>query len=185
MEEQSSANESISKLKDVRIVYLPPATVASICCVGGNGGEPEHESGNLVHQFIRDHHLDKVKPDFRHYGFNHPNGSLADGSDHGYERWVTIPETMEVALPYVKKEFSGGLYAAHMIPMGAFEEWEWLCNWAMANDQYEPNWGDTACMGGLLEEHLDYIHKFMLNEEKLDENMQLDLLFPIKEKVES
>jgi len=37
-------------------------------------------------------------------------------SDHGYERWLTIPYDMKVNPPFAKKRFSGGLYAAHMTP---------------------------------------------------------------------
>jgi hypothetical protein len=36
-------------------------------------------------------------------------------------------------------------------------------------------------MSGLLEEHLNYIHKYMLAAD--DSTIQLDLLMPIKEKV--
>jgi len=42
--------------------------------------------------------------------------------------WVTIPEEMDVPEPIVKKRFEGGLYAAHMIPFGAFEEWAGFLN---------------------------------------------------------
>lgn len=69
-----------------------------------------------------------------------------------------------------------------MIPMGNFEEWEWLCEWAKNSNEYEPNWGDPECMNGLLEEHLNYINNYHLSNEELDKCMQLDLLIPIKQK---
>lgn len=112
------ADNHLSKLKDVRIVYLPPSSVASIHCVGGT---PEYDTGDEMQRFMIQTNLANIKPDLRHYGFNHP-----DGAEHGYERWITIPNNMEVQKPFVKKCFPGGLYAAHMISMGNFEEWGWL-----------------------------------------------------------
>ncbi len=183
MADLEKARESLGKLadKDVRIVYLPPSTVAAARCVGGF---PELETQNLIRNFIEKSELPSVKPDFRHYGFNHPNGSQSDGSDHGYERWVTIPDDLEVPSPLTKKRFEGGLYAAHMIPMGAFEEWGWLWDWAHKHDKYAPNLIDDGGerMNGLLEEHLNCINNYRLSNEELDKVLQLDLLIPIKEK---
>ncbi len=183
MDDLIKASEKLNKLtdKDVRIVYLPPVTVASIQCIGG---KPETETGDLLFAFIKEKNLTVVKPDFRHYGFNHPNGSLPDGSDHGYERWVTIPYDMEVPLPFIKKQFAGGLYGAHMIPMGGFEEWNWLYEWAKNHEKYEIAWGDPNCMHGLMEEHLDAIHHYLWSHEECDQRLQLDLLIPIRERTE-
>ncbi|GFP74718.1 MerR family transcriptional regulator [Clostridium fungisolvens] len=179
MEELNKASENLSKLqdKDVRIIYLPPATVASIRCIGGL---PEIETGKLLNQFIRESKLYEVKPDFRHYGFNNPNGNIPDGSDHGYERWVTIPEGFEVKPPFTKKYFQGGLYCAYMIPMGAFDEWARLYSWTQNNDKYELNYKDEMIERQCMEEHLNYINKYMLSPE--DSTIQIDLLLPIKEK---
>lgn len=179
MDDLNRANEVLSKLTDVRIVYLPPATVASI---KNTGGLAEITTANELNKFVMENQLAKIKPDFRHYGFNHPNGEKPDGSDHGYERWVTIPSDLEVSEPFEKKEFSGGLYAAHAISMGNFEEWSWLQEWVQNNSEYEPNWGDHECMDGLLEEHLNYIHHYAQGVEE-HPKWQLDLLFPIKPKV--
>lgn len=82
MEDLDKAHERLSKLNDVRILYLPPATVAGIRCVGG---QPENDGADLRDGFVRENHLLEVKPDVRVYGFNHSNGVLPDGSDHGYE----------------------------------------------------------------------------------------------------
>lgn len=166
------ASERINKLddKDVRIVYLPPSYVASIHCLGDT---PEYESGSLLHEFIRKTKLYEVKPDFRHYGFNNPKGK-----EHGYERWVTIPDDFDVKPPFVKKKFEGGLYCAYMIYMGNFDEWSRLYQWAIDNEKYEL---DKSIKPSCLEEHLNYINKFMGSPE--DSSIQLDLLLPIKEKV--
>lgn len=177
MNELNVADNHLSKLKDVRIVYLPPSSIAAIHSVGAS---PEYDTGLQLQQFMIQTNLARIKPDLRHYGFNHPNGVQLDGSDHGYERWVTIPDELEVHEPFVKKKFAGGLYAAHMIPMGNFEEWGWLSEWVNSNDDYEPNWGDADCMHGSLEEHLNYINQYHLGNEEMENVVQLDLLLPVK-----
>lgn len=182
MEELDKANERLGRLSDreVRIVYLPPATVASIL---RTGGLPEIETGELVNRFIRENDLARRKPDFRHYGFNNPNGNMPDGSDHGYERWITIPADMEVGAPFEKKQFKGGLYCAYMIPMGAFEEWQRIYEWALGNELYELNITADPAECECMEEHLDYIHKYLLAPD--DASVQLDLLLPVREKANS
>lgn len=180
MEELNKANENLNKLqdKDVRIIYLPPATVVSIHCIGGM---PEIETGKLIHQFIMESKLYEIKPDFRHYGCNNPNGNMPDGSDHGYERCLTIPEDMEVKLPFTKKHFEGGLHCAHMIPMGNFDDWFKLLTWVQNNEKYELNFKGETGEQECLEEHLNYINKYMLSPE--DGSIQIDLLLPIREKM--
>jgi DNA gyrase inhibitor GyrI len=165
--------------RDVRIIYVPPMTVASIHKIGGG---PEVDTGNLLRQFIKEKNIPVIKPDFRHFGFNHPNGQKPDGSDHGYERWVSIPDDMTVEQPFTKKKFSGGLYAAWMIPMGLFEEWGSIWNWIERNEKYVRVAGNPEMMDGLIEEHLNYINLYTKSGEELDKCLQLDLLIPIKEK---
>ena len=182
MDDLNKASEKLNKLtdKNVRIVYLPPATVASVRCIGG---APETDTGDLMFAFIKDSNLTQIKPDFRHYGFNSPDGvSPYNGDDHGYERWVTIPDDMEVPKPLIKKHFPGGLYGAHMIPMGAFDEWNLLYEWANNHEKYEILLGAPECMYGLLEEHLDAFHHYLWSHEECERQLQLDLLIPIREK---
>lgn len=166
----------MSKLTDVRILYLPPATVCSAHVVGPTA---EHETGTMIDAFITDRGLKTIKPDFRVYGFNHPNGEKPDMSDHGYEIWVTILDDMDVPAPLVKKQFVGGLYAAHMIPLGAFEEWGLIVDWVEKSDEYDARWGDPECMAGLMEEHLNYMHMSDVPQPMKDAQMQLDLLVPV------
>lgn len=180
MDDLNRTSEKLNKLtdKDVRIVYLPPATVAAYQCVGD---DPEMHCHQVMDKFVLETGLINTKPDMRHYGFNAPNP--ADETNyHGYEVWVTIPDDMKVPAPIVKKQFEGGLYAAHMIPFGAFEEWGWLCEWVQNNPKYQGNSGDKGSeyMWGLLEEHLNYVNHVTL-ENTEPEGFQLDLLHPIKE----
>jgi len=163
--------------KDVRIIYLPPCTVASFHYIGA---EPEAHTGEVINKFVKDNKLWEIKPDMKHYGFNHPDPS-PEQEFYGYEMWITIPDNMEIPEPLMKKKMEGGLYAAHMIPMGRFEEWGWLFNWANKNEEYEVDWktsGGENIMGGFLEEALNYIND--VQSEK--PTSQLDLLLPIKKR---
>ena len=181
MEELNKAEEKLNKLtdKDVRIVYLPPATVAASHYIGD---APEHHAAAALDKFVCESRLPEIKPDMREYGFNHPNPGMREDGKHGYEFWVTIPDDMDVPEPLTKKHFPGGLYAAHMIPMGAFEEWDWLCDWAKNHEKYEPVWTTPEVMGGLLEEHLNYRNNVATFVDGRYDNVQLDLLCPIREK---
>ncbi len=180
MEELNKASERIERLtdRDVRIVYLPPATVAAYQY---EGDEPEWHVGKVIDKFVRETKLPEIKPDLRHYGFNAPNPSDETGA-HGYEMWVTIPDNLDVPAPLQRKAFAGGLYAARAIPFGAFEEWDRLFRWVGQSEKYayRDRW-DGRDMFGCLEEHLNYINHYMLDESE-PEGMQLDLLIPVREK---
>ncbi len=181
MEDLSKASEKLNRLtdKDVRIVYLPPATVAAYQC---EGEEPERQAAKVIDRFVLSHNLTEIKPDLRHYGFNAPNPKDETGW-HGYEMWVTIPADLPVPAPLVRKNFAGGMYAAHMIPMGAFEEWAWLSDWLGRSDRYEDNGsGNPDNMYGCLEETLNYVNRVGMNDAEGEKDLQLDLLMPVKEK---
>ncbi len=95
---------------------------------------------------------------------------------------MTIPEDLEVPPPLRKEHFPGGLYAAHMIAMGNFNEWEGLFDWVSKSEKYEfaGDMRDQEHICGLLEEHLNYINHFTLDNTEPDD-MQLDLLMPVRE----
>lgn len=167
-------------LQDVRILYLPPFYVASAHYIGD---DPEDYVGRMIDDYVRESDLLTRKPDLRHFGFNHPNPTDSTGS-HGYEMWVTIPEDERLPEGLKKKFFPGGLYAAHMISMGNFHEWEWLLAWVNKSEKYlfAGDWNDDKHMHGLLEEHLNYVgHLKLPNTEP--EELQLDLLVPIRDKI--
>jgi DNA-binding transcriptional MerR regulator len=99
MDDLNRANETLSALKNVRIIYLPPCTVAASCYIGKN---PEHNAWKPLDEFIRSIGLQKIKPDLRVFGFNNPcpTGNEA----YGYEYWVTVPDDLDVASPLQKKD---------------------------------------------------------------------------------
>lgn len=179
MEKLNQANISLSQPTDIRVIYLPPAAIAAAHYVGD---EPENHVNTLLDGFVRENKLHKIKPDLRRYGFNHPN-PVDETGYHGYEAWVTIPEDMEVPAPLIKKHFAGGLYAAHMIAFGNFNEWEQLFIWANQSEKYEfaGDMKDQEHMCGMLEEHLNYVNHVEL-ENTEPEDFQLDLLLPLREK---
>lgn len=178
MEDLSKATKKLEALKDVRIIHLPPCTVAASHYIGEN---PEDNAGAILEKFLKESNLYEIKPDARVFGFNHPNPSK-DRPVYGYEFWVTIPQDMEVPEQLVKKTFNGGLYAAHKITLGDFHEWQWLCEWVEKdNPKYEANAiednGENMC--GLLEESLNHVY-YSHNNWPEHHEKQLDLLFPIK-----
>lgn len=179
MEDWETATRGPRTLGDVRIVTLPPVTVAAAHVIGE---EPEAAAQAQVDRFVLESGLLAHKPDVRHLGFNHPN-PVDETGYHGYEMWVTIPDGWDVPAPLTKKRFEGGLYAAHMIPMGNFHEWAWLMDWAGANEKYQfaGDMADQEHMCGLLEEHLNYVGHLLAGNTQ-PEDMQLDLLMPIRER---
>lgn len=176
------ANEKINKAEGVRIIHIPPYTVASNHVIGI---EPEAEVDKPVEKFIRESRLYEIKPDARYFGFNHPNPGVLENGQHGYEVWVTIPDDMEVPEPLVKKKFEGGLYAALTIRFPDFYRWNDLARWASENNEmYEPNYSELGdeIMGGSLEEHLNWVYTVHMGCPENGIDGQLDLLLPIKKK---
>ncbi|MDD4493889.1 MAG: effector binding domain-containing protein [Eubacteriales bacterium] len=176
-----AASEKLNRLtdKDVRIVYLPPSDVAAYQY---EGDEPESHVHQVINKFILENNLITIKPDLRHFGFNAPN-PIDETGHHGYEMWVTIPDDFPVPEPLVKKHFEGGLYGAHMIPFGAFDEWGLIDHWMHNNEKYQYRGnGDYRNMFGFLEEQLNYVNRINLPNYPEEDGMQLDLLVPIKAK---
>jgi DNA-binding transcriptional MerR regulator/predicted transcriptional regulator YdeE len=183
LEKLNNASKSLSKLKDVRVVFLPPMTVAASYYTGENS---EMHSSRALENFVKESGLLKMKPDTRHFGFNNSIKRTGIGEPSpGYEMWVSIPNDMEVPQPLIKRRFFGGLYAAHVINMGEFDYWLALQEWVSESDKYQNDANSIRCepymegMDSQLEEQLNYYNN--IQDKEFDNNtMQLDLLFPIK-----
>lgn len=175
MNELNNANEKLGSKMDIRILYLAPATVATCHYLGEN---PEENAEKILAQFIKESNLTDLKPDFRVYGFNNPSPTK-EMEQYGYEFFVTIPQDLNVEAPLIKKEFAGGLYAAHCIKMGDFHEWAPFSEQIKASNEYEIEWREPHGMGGCMEEH---INAYSLYSGDVSEIVQLDLLIPIKRK---
>ena len=174
----NSADNRPAKLtdRDVRILYLPPMTVAAAHYIGDG---PEGPSSEMLHDFIKKTDLALIYPAARCFGFNHPNPGMRDDGVYGYEFQVTIPDDMEVPAPLVKKRIEGGRYAAYMILMDEIAGigWERMFNgWIEGHEKWETNMTPSGeNMNGLIEEHLDILH---WNED--NHLQQVDLLMPVR-----
>lgn len=185
MEQLNQANEKLSRFedKDVRIVYLPPMTVAAAYA---SGEDCEGKAAGMIRQFVKESGLLRIKPDARSFGFDCSNGAAEIGEpSHVYEVWVSVPDDMTIPAPLVKRVFSGGLYAAHVLRAWDFGDWRLLGEWVNASGKYDndwnsPRWTSPETVSGQgFEETLNF-YNYVQNGEMKD--LQLDLLFPIKEK---
>ncbi len=179
MNDLKKAEQTLNKSPEVRYVYLPPMTVAAAQYTGPN---PEDVSGKMLDDFVRSTALKERMPGLRVLGFNNPSPEKPDDV-YGYEFWVTVPEDAEVPAPLVKKQFAGGLYAAHAIKMGDFHEWGSFMERMQNDPQYEIEWREPFGMGGCMEEHLN-AQSYYDKDETTRQFIQLDLLIPIKERTE-
>ncbi len=185
MEQLTQASEKLSKLedKDVRIVYLPPMVVAAAYA---SGEGCEGKAGMMIKQFVNESGLLKIKPDARCFGFDCSEGTADIGQpSHVYEMWVSVPEDMQIPSPLIRRVFKGGLYAAHVLRSWDFEDWRLLGEWVNKSQKYEndwnaPRWTSLETVSGQgFEETLDFYHYVQTGQM---EDLQLDLLFPIKKK---
>lgn len=178
MDDLNKANETLSRLedKDVRIVYLPPMTVAASYFSGKAEYGVGPEATSRIENFVYETELLKIKPDARGMGFDCSKENLkieVGAIPTAYEAWVSIPDDMEVKPPLVKKTFAGGMYAAHVLRDWSFQDWRLLQEWVKTNDRFEE--ADGPCF----EEVLNYYN--LMNQGAKMEDTQLDLLLPIKE----
>lgn len=187
MNDLNTASEKLNKLedKDVRIIYLPPMTIAAAYA---SGEGCEGKTAGMIGQFIADTNLLTVKPDARSFGFDCSEGATGVGEgSHRYETWVSIPDDLDVPSPLVKRVFSGGLYAAHVLRSWDFSDWRWLKEWVEASELYENDWGSPrwespeTVYGQGFEETLNF-YNFIQTHPSDMSRLQLDLLFPIRKK---
>jgi DNA-binding transcriptional MerR regulator len=185
MSELNKASENLNKFedKDIRIVYLPPMTVAAAV---GTGEGSEGKALGMITKFTQESGLLKIKPDARSFGFDFSQGAAGiGGSSAVYEVWVSVPDDMQIPEPLVKRNFSGGLYAAHVLRNWDFTDWRRLHEWVNASDKYANDWdtprGDNNKVTGQgFEETLNF-YNYIQKGGKM-ENLQLDLLLPVREK---
>lgn len=189
------ASEKLNKLtdRDVRIVYLPPSMVASAYAKGTEPG-PELVTAEMIDKFIEDSNLQNLYSASRHYGFNNPDEPV-HGEGHGYERYMTIPDDMEVPAPLTRKHFVGGVYAVRTIQMGEWDEWGRLHEWVSNNERYDFRWYTIEGVDGVehdgkkwtcgwIEEHLNYWNWYAsgFSMGEVDKFRQIDLMIPIKKR---
>lgn len=180
MSDTNTPAQVLDKNLNVRIIHLPPFTVASYHFIGP---EPEEVVGTRGIRFVQESKLYEVKPDARMFGFNHPNPGVLEEGLHGYEEWFTIPEDFPLPEDFTRKQFPGGLYAVLTIRFPEFHHWWTLNQWIEASEEYDIDWrGDENTMGGCLEEHLNWVRSAHLGSTTDGSDGQIDLMFPIKSK---
>lgn len=172
MAELNKAAEQLNKLtdKNVRIVYLPPFTVASAYCISDN---PHQDSFAILKNFIKDADLFKIKPDMRVFGM----GNTVDGH-WVYEVWATIPDGFNVPAPLTKKTMGGGLYAAYT--SANFDERLLLKNWIDESARYEFDYRENP--GYSLEEAVNPFNIYGLKDPSMSGVGELVFLWSIKER---
>ena len=77
---------------------------------------------------MKNRNIGRKNSEVRHFGYipQFDKGGIADIDI--FERWISIPKDMEIAEPFIKKSFSGGLYAAYTVPLGFFDKAAMLKN---------------------------------------------------------
>lgn len=184
LEELNKPNDVLNKFqdRDIRIIYLPPMTVAAAWV---EGDECEGKASRIIRSFVQDTGLMDIKPDARCFGFDCSKEDTGVGeASRVYETWVSIPDEMEVPKPLCKRRFQGGLYAAHVLRSWDFQDWRLLTEWVHASDKYDSDWGSPRWIshetpqGEGFEETLNFYN--LVKGESRTKGLQLDLLFPIK-----
>ena len=182
MNDLLKAADVLSKLENVRVVYLPPMTVASIYFEGENS---EAKAWQAATDFILQNNLLEAKPDLRVFKIAHQN---ATGNSFGDEVWVSIPDSLAVTYPV--KRFLGGQYAAHVLDDNSFEVALGLQDWINESDKFqydfdgnlkrvEPPMNEIDSFGGM---HLDFYEVLNINNfQKPNFENQIDYLTPIKD----
>jgi len=182
MNELDRAANVLNKLSDVRVVYVPPMTLATYHYIGEKGDDFSEEAYKVINEFVASNNLTQIKPDLRCFGFDR-----ATAKKPGYEAWVSIPNDMAVPEPLVRKVFHGGLYAAHsrkekMDTTLGLQDWinespQYQVDWNL--DRYEPRQENVLrflAMGMEIEEVLNYYNFQTSNFER-----EFDYLIPIKQ----
>ena len=187
MNDLLKAADVLNKLENVRAVYVPPMTVASVYFSGENS---EEKAWQAITDFASQKNLLEVKPDLRVFKIPYLN---ATGNSFGDEAWVSIPDALEVPQGFTKKRFLGGQYAAHVMgDDNGFEIALGMQDWINESDKYQydydgnlsrcdPPLSDIDSFGGM---HLDLVEVLDFNSfQKPSYQIQIDYLTPIKDYV--
>ncbi|MCL2420756.1 MAG: effector binding domain-containing protein [Defluviitaleaceae bacterium] len=184
MKELFEAADILNKLENVRVIYVPPMTVASVYYTGEDA---EESAWQALTSFVKESNLLEMKPDLRVFKIAHQN---ATGHSFGDEAWVSIPDALDIPEGFVKKRFLGGQYAAHVLDNNGFEVALGLQDWVNESDKYQYDYDENLMrcdppikeidsFGGM---HLDLSEVLNFNNfQKPGFEMQIDFLTPIKD----
>ena len=170
MEDLNRASEKLEamKAKHVRVVYLPPMTVASTYEPYNDG--PDDALFDRVGTFLKDTDLIKIKPDLKYFGFGNDRVG-----ERVYEIMISVPDELEVPDKFTKSVFPGGLFAAYTSsPVNFDEDMDFCRRWAEGNEEYE--W-EGRCPQ--LEEVFNPFNVYGLKD---DETLCITFHLPVKER---
>jgi DNA-binding transcriptional MerR regulator/DNA gyrase inhibitor GyrI len=181
------ADTYTQKYSDVRVIYLPPMTVAAAYV---RGAACEGKARTEILRFVRHNKLLDAKPDARCFGIGCDDVDLGDGGHYWrYEFCVSIPEHMDVPEPLVKKKFIGGLYTAYPVSPHTGSDWDesWgvVMKWLAENGKYQGDHTPRFMPHGIgiytggMEEILNLRH--VVSNKTAKKDTQFDLLAQIKE----
>lgn len=184
MNDLNKASEVLNKLKEVRIVYLPPMTVASAFFTGDNSYEKAWE---VVNGFIKETNLFEIKPDLRVFRHERSN---ATGQNFGNEVWVSIPDDFDIPAPLMKKRFHGGQYAAHLLGDDGFLTYLGMQDWINESEKYQYDYDENLTRITPPIEEIDSFGGIRLDPEEIinyydiyynhETSKQYDVFFPVK-----
>ena len=184
MSDVFKASDVLNRLENVRVIYVPPMTVASVFC---DSDDSENKAWQLMIDFIEKSDLITTKPDLRVFKIAHQN---ATGDNFGDEVWVSIPANFEIPTHFTRKQFLGGQYAVHVLDNNGFEVALGLQDWINESDKFqydfdgnlarvEPPLAELESFGGM---HLDLSEVLNFNNFKnASFEMQIDYMTPIKD----
>ncbi len=180
----NKAADVLNKLKDVRIVYLPPMTVAA---AHFTGEKPNEKAWTAINDFIKQNNLFEIKPDLRVFRIDLSN---ATGQNFGHEVWVSIPNDYDVPTLLIKKKFHGGQYAAHLLGDDGFLTYLGMQDWINENEKYQYDYDGNLTRVTPPIEEIDSFGGTRLDPEEIlnfyeiyhnpCSDIQYDVFFPIK-----
>ncbi|CAK7082585.1 GyrI-like domain-containing protein [Tissierella carlieri] len=160
--------------QDIRFVQIPAMSVASIQCISTS---PEKDSLKAIIDFMGDIKLDNEISFMRHFGYVPQFDKCGNADIDIFERLITVPENIEIAEPFVKKIFPGGLYAAYTVPIGFFDRVSKLKDIVCAMPNYELADNEQF---DVIEEYLNP-WKFPLNNiNQFFTDTQIDILIKVQ-----
>ena len=133
---------STFNIKKIPDMYVAAIQVQSLT--------PEKDTLIQVMNFVKNYEFINLVTSY-HFGFTIPNIDM-DRGIFGYERWVSIPNEMEILPPFKKKHFAGGAYATKIIRYGDYDEWSNLIDDVQKSD-YEVDLSLNIYDGARLEQY--------------------------------
>ena len=135
---------------------------------------PEKDTLIQIMNFVKNHEFINLVTSC-HFGFTVPNINM-DRGIFGCEKWISIPNEMEILPPFKKKHFAGGAYATKIIRSGEYDKW---CNLIddVQKSAYEIDMNFDIYNGARLEQY-NFITS--PNFKQMEEESFIQLLIRIK-----